>query len=180
MAATIGPTTTHTLPRSHRKRRSWKRHIFPRQRPSRKGRAAPVLSPGRDDHAAVSGGIRHWPVPRLGADDERCPRGDLPGSATGAAKNPPGASQSRQAPDGRRAARPSSGGAWPPATTRIVGGAVMIIDLMALLMILGACVTAGIIFTVRRREHERAEQWADEARLADQRELLAALDKIHA
>ena len=56
----------------------------------------------------------------------------------------------------------------------------MIIDLMALLMILGACVTAGIIFTVRRREHECAEQWADEARLADQRELLAALDKIHA
>jgi hypothetical protein len=56
----------------------------------------------------------------------------------------------------------------------------MIIDLMALLMILGACVTAGIIFTVRRREHERAERWADEARLADQQELLAALAKIHA
>jgi hypothetical protein len=56
----------------------------------------------------------------------------------------------------------------------------MIIDLMALLMILGACVTAGIIFTVRRREHQRAEEWADEARLADQQELLAALGGIHA
>jgi hypothetical protein len=56
----------------------------------------------------------------------------------------------------------------------------MIIDLMALMMILGGCVTAGIIFTVRRREHERAELWADEARLADQKELLTALDKIHA
>jgi hypothetical protein len=56
----------------------------------------------------------------------------------------------------------------------------MIIDLMALLMILGACVTAGIIFAVARREHQRAGQRADEARLADEQELLAALDKIHA
>ena len=55
----------------------------------------------------------------------------------------------------------------------------MIIDLMALLMILGACATAGIIFAVARREHERAEQRAEEARAADQQELLAALDKIH-
>jgi hypothetical protein len=56
----------------------------------------------------------------------------------------------------------------------------MIIDLMALLMILGACATAGIIFTIRRREHESAEQRAAEERVTDQLELLAALDRIHA
>jgi hypothetical protein len=56
----------------------------------------------------------------------------------------------------------------------------MIIDLMALLMIIGACAAAGIIFTIRRREHEYAEQRAEEARVADQQELLAALDRLHA
>jgi hypothetical protein len=56
----------------------------------------------------------------------------------------------------------------------------MIIDLLALLMILTACGAAGIVFTVLRREHERAEQRADEVRVADQQELYAAWDKVHA
>ncbi len=56
----------------------------------------------------------------------------------------------------------------------------MIIDLMALMMILVACAAAGITFAVRRREHERAERWADEERVADQQELYAAWDRVHA
>jgi hypothetical protein len=56
----------------------------------------------------------------------------------------------------------------------------MIIDLLALLMILGACAAAGIIFAIRRREHEAAEQRADELRVADQQELYAAMARVHA
>jgi hypothetical protein len=56
----------------------------------------------------------------------------------------------------------------------------MIIDLLALLIILGACVVMGIIITIRRREHERAEQLADEERLAEDQELYAAWATVHA
>lgn len=56
----------------------------------------------------------------------------------------------------------------------------MIIDLLALLMILSACAAAGILFTAGRREHERAERRADEQRLAEEQELFAPWEKIHA
>jgi hypothetical protein len=55
----------------------------------------------------------------------------------------------------------------------------MIIDLLALLMILVGCAAAGILFNARRREHERAEQRAEEERLADRQELYAAWAKVH-
>jgi hypothetical protein len=43
----------------------------------------------------------------------------------------------------------------------------VIVDLLALLMIFVACATAGIMFTSRRRLHERAERQAAAERLAD-------------
>jgi hypothetical protein len=46
----------------------------------------------------------------------------------------------------------------------------MIVDLLAVLMILVACTAAGLMFTSRRREHERAEQQAAVERLADEKE----------
>ena len=55
----------------------------------------------------------------------------------------------------------------------------MIIDLLALLIILGACATVGILFTIKRREHERAEKRADEERLVEQQDLYTAWEKIH-
>jgi hypothetical protein len=56
----------------------------------------------------------------------------------------------------------------------------MIVDLLALLMILGACVGAAAIFTSRRRRHESAELQAAEDRLADEQELYAAWARVHA
>jgi hypothetical protein len=56
----------------------------------------------------------------------------------------------------------------------------MIIDLLTVLLILGAGVTAGILLTVARREHIRAERQAEEDRLAEQEEMYAAWAKIHA
>jgi hypothetical protein len=56
----------------------------------------------------------------------------------------------------------------------------MIVDLLAPLMVLAACVGAAVMFTSRRREHERAEQLAAEEQLAEQQELYAAWARIHA
>jgi hypothetical protein len=56
----------------------------------------------------------------------------------------------------------------------------MIIDLLAVLMILGAGITAGILLTVGHRAHVRAERQAEEDRLAEQQELYAAWAMIHA
>jgi hypothetical protein len=56
----------------------------------------------------------------------------------------------------------------------------MIVDLLALLMILAACVGAAVMFTSRRRRHERAELQAAEEHLAEEQELYAAWAKIHA
>jgi hypothetical protein len=55
----------------------------------------------------------------------------------------------------------------------------MIIDLLAVLMILVACAVAGVMFTSRRREHERAELQAAEEHLAEEKELYAAWAQIH-
>jgi hypothetical protein len=49
----------------------------------------------------------------------------------------------------------------------------MIIDFFALLMSLGACAAAAILFTSSRREHERAERRTGEQRLTEQQELCA-------
>lgn len=56
----------------------------------------------------------------------------------------------------------------------------MIVDLLAVLMILVACAVAGVMFTSRRREHERAELQAAEEHLAEDKELYAAWARIHA
>jgi hypothetical protein len=56
----------------------------------------------------------------------------------------------------------------------------MIIDLLTVLLTLGAGVTAGILLTVAHREHVRAQQRAEEDRLAEQQELYAAWARIHA
>ena len=56
----------------------------------------------------------------------------------------------------------------------------MIVDLLAPLMVLAACVGAAVMFTSRRRRHERAELQAAEDHLAEEQELYAAWAKIHA
>ena len=56
----------------------------------------------------------------------------------------------------------------------------MIIDLLTVLLILGAGVTGGILLTVAHRAHVRAERQAEEDRLAEQQELYAAWAMIHA
>jgi hypothetical protein len=56
----------------------------------------------------------------------------------------------------------------------------MIADLLALLLILAACVAAAVVFTLWRREHERAELRADEARVTAEQEMYAALASVHA
>ncbi|HTZ22637.1 MAG TPA: hypothetical protein VMC83_01465 [Streptosporangiaceae bacterium] len=56
----------------------------------------------------------------------------------------------------------------------------MIADLLVLLLALAACVAAAVIFTLWRRENERAELRAEEARVAENEEYLAALASIHA
>ena len=56
----------------------------------------------------------------------------------------------------------------------------MIIDLLATLMTVGACAVTGIVFTIQRREHERAQQLADEERVAEEQDLYAAMASIHA
>ena len=55
----------------------------------------------------------------------------------------------------------------------------MIVDLLALLMVLAACVGAAVMFTGRRRRHERAELQAAEEHLAEEKELYAAWAQIH-
>jgi hypothetical protein len=55
----------------------------------------------------------------------------------------------------------------------------MIIDLLAVLMILAAGITAGILLTFGHREHVRAERQAEEDRLAEQQELYAAWAMIN-
>jgi hypothetical protein len=55
----------------------------------------------------------------------------------------------------------------------------MILDLLAVLAILGAGMMAGILFTIARREHVRAQRQAEEDRLAEQQELYAAWAMIH-
>jgi len=54
----------------------------------------------------------------------------------------------------------------------------MIADLLALLLALAACVAAAVIFTAWRREHERAELRAEEARVTEDQEYYAALAKV--
>jgi hypothetical protein len=49
----------------------------------------------------------------------------------------------------------------------------VIVDLLALLMVLAAFATPAIMFTGRRREHERAEQQAALERLADEKGMYA-------
>ncbi len=56
----------------------------------------------------------------------------------------------------------------------------MIINLLALLTILGAGAVAGILLTIQHYEHIRAELQADEDQLAEQQELYAAWGMIHA
>jgi Tfp pilus assembly protein PilO len=56
----------------------------------------------------------------------------------------------------------------------------MIAELLVLLLALAACVAAGVIFTLWRHENERAELRAEEARVAENQEYLAALASIHA
>ena len=56
----------------------------------------------------------------------------------------------------------------------------MIADLLALLLALAACVAAAVIFTLLRRENERAELRAEEARVTEDQEYYAALASIHA
>jgi len=56
----------------------------------------------------------------------------------------------------------------------------MIIDLLAALMAIGACAVTGIVFTIQRREHERAEQLADEERVTEEQDLYAALASLQA
>jgi hypothetical protein len=55
----------------------------------------------------------------------------------------------------------------------------MIADLLALLLALAACVAAAVIFSFLRREHERAELRAEEARVTEDQEYYAALARIH-
>jgi hypothetical protein len=55
----------------------------------------------------------------------------------------------------------------------------MIIDLLAVLMTLGVGTTGGILLTMARREHVRAERQAEEDRLAEREELYAAWAMIH-
>jgi hypothetical protein len=55
----------------------------------------------------------------------------------------------------------------------------VIIDLLTGLMILGVGTTAGILLTIARREHVRAQRQAEEDRLAEQEELYAAWAMIH-
>lgn len=55
----------------------------------------------------------------------------------------------------------------------------MTVNLLAVLMILVAGAAVGILFHIRHREHVRAEQQAEEDRLAEQQELYAAWAKIH-
>ena len=54
----------------------------------------------------------------------------------------------------------------------------MIADLLALLLILAACVAAAVVFAVWRRENERAEQRAEEARVTENQEFYAALASV--
>jgi hypothetical protein len=54
----------------------------------------------------------------------------------------------------------------------------MIIDLLALLMVLATGAVAGILLANRHYEHRRAELQADEERLADVKELLAAWARL--
>jgi len=56
----------------------------------------------------------------------------------------------------------------------------MIVDLLALLMTLAACVGAAVMFTIRRRKHEGAEIQAAEQHLAENKELYAAWARIYA
>jgi hypothetical protein len=56
----------------------------------------------------------------------------------------------------------------------------MIADLLVLLLALAACVAAAVIFTLWCREHERAEQRADEARVTADQDFYAALASVHA
>jgi hypothetical protein len=56
----------------------------------------------------------------------------------------------------------------------------MIVDLLAPLMVLAACVGAAVMLTIRRRQNERAELQAAEEHLAEEQELYAAWAKIHA
>lgn len=50
----------------------------------------------------------------------------------------------------------------------------MIVNLLALLVILATGAVAGVLLTVRYAEHRHAELQADEDRMADVQELLAA------
>lgn len=54
----------------------------------------------------------------------------------------------------------------------------MIINLLALLVILATGAVAGVLFTVRYAEHRYTERQADEDRVADVRDLLAAWSRI--
>ena len=59
-----------------------------------------------------------------------------------------------------------------------MGGATLIIDSLALLMILSACAAAGILLHgPGRREHERAERAHQQPR---SKKLFAPWEKIHA
>jgi hypothetical protein len=55
----------------------------------------------------------------------------------------------------------------------------MIIDLLALLIIVGAGATVGALVTIRHRAHLRAETLAEEERLAERQEFYAALATVH-
>jgi hypothetical protein len=55
----------------------------------------------------------------------------------------------------------------------------MIITLLASLAVLGVAAAAGILLSVWRREHLRAELQADEDRLAEQQEQYAAWARLH-
>jgi len=56
----------------------------------------------------------------------------------------------------------------------------MIIDLLAVLLVVAACVAAAVIVNLWRREHERAELRAEEARVTENQEYYAALARVHA
>jgi hypothetical protein len=56
----------------------------------------------------------------------------------------------------------------------------MIIDLLTVLIILGAGITAGILLTNAHRTHVRAQWQAEEDRLTEQQELYAAWAMVQA
>jgi hypothetical protein len=55
----------------------------------------------------------------------------------------------------------------------------MIIDLLTVLLILGAGITGVVVLTVAHRAHVRAERQAEEDCLAEQQELYAAWAMVH-